>query len=426
MVEEKIMHEDMLCAQQDCTLCMACVNVCPNKAIHLSTDENSYEKLEINQDECVNCGLCSKVCKSRDMVTRNTPVSCFAAQATDKIKLRFSASGGAFQMLAQYVLKSGGVCYGSEGKLVSGQYTACHVRIDSIEDLPRILNSKYVPSLNYDTYRQAKSDLDKGRFVLFCGTPCQIQGLKAFLGKDYETLLTVDLICHGVTSAQMFNDYLDEIEKRESVTIVDYLFRDKTISWGTNFCYSYFKNNDSAKRIRVKHCPREASSYMIHYLKGDIFRENCYQCSLSCEERVSDFTLGDYWEIETEHPEFVTKSKPPIVLRQGVSCILANTQKAKDFVQNISSSLILHEVTLESIAVHNDNLIKSSKRGKGRDSLLQTYREYGYSAIEKQYRQKVAKRALIYNIKNTLKSHLPDRVRILIYKTPFLRRIVFH
>lgn len=420
------MNESKLCAQQDCTLCMACANICPNKAIHLSTDGNGYEKLFVNSEECIDCGLCSRVCERRNKVVRNSPIACFAAQATDKTKLRNSASGGAFQMIARYVLKNGGVCYGSEGKLANGQYTAYHTRIDSYEDLQRILNSKYVSSLVSDTYCQAKSDLEDGRFVLFCGTPCQIQGLKAFLGKDYENLLTTDLICHGVTSAKLFNDYLDEVEKRESVTIVDYQFRDKSISWGTNFCYSCYKNSGSAKRIKVRHCPREASSYMIHYLKGNIFRENCYQCSLSEGRRVSDFTLGDYWEIETEHPEFVIKSKPCISLRRGVSCILVNTHKAKEFMQNISSEMILYEVTFESVAAHNGNLNESSKRGKGRDSFLQTYREQGYSAIEEQYRRKVGKKAVIYNLKNVLKSRLPDRIRILIYKTPFLRKLVFH
>lgn len=420
------MNDSKLCATQDCTLCMACYNVCPKNAVVLTTDENGYEKLYIDSDKCINCGLCTKVCNQREKVVRKSPVSCYAAQATDKLKLRASASGGAFQMVAQYVLQNGGVCYGSEGKIQDGQYTAKHIRIDSLDDLHLILNSKYIPSIIGDTYKEAKADLEKGVTVLFCGTPCQIQGLKAYLGKDYENLLTTDLVCHGVASTQIFNDYLDETEKRDDISIVDYRFRDKSVSWGTNFCYSYYKNNDSARKIRVRHCPREASSYMINYLKGNIFRENCYQCSLSCDERVSDFTFGDYWEIETEHPEFVTKSKPSIVLRQGVSCILVNTKKAEYFLGKISSEMVLYKVTFESIASHNGNLCRSSKRGRGRDAFLQTYRESGYSAVEDTYRKKVRKKMVVYNLKNSLKSHLPDRLRILIYKTPFLRKIVFH
>ena len=165
---------------------------------------------------------------------------------------------------------------------------------------------------------------------------------------------------------------------------------------------------------------------MIHYLKRNIFRENCYNCSLSAKKRSSDFTLGDYWEIETEHPEFVTKLKPSVSLRRGVSCILANTMKAKAFIENISSEMIMHEVTFDSVAAHNENLINSSKKGRGRDEFLATYSEKGYSAIENRYRNKVGKKMIIYNIKNSLKSRLPDRIRILIYRTPFLRKIIFH
>ena len=420
------MVESKLCSRQDCTLCMACVSICPKSAIKISVDENGYEMLGVNAEACINCGLCTGVCTQRSKVDAKEPLMCYAAQAVDRDKLRKSASGGAFQLLAEYVLKNGGVCYGAESVLADGHYSVSHIRIDSLNDLHRILNSKYVPSNASTAYKNAKKDLESGRFVIFCSTPCQILGLKAFLSKDYKNLLTVDLICHGVTSTHLFNDYLDEIEIRDDITITDYQFRDKSVSWGTNFCYSYYKNNDSSKKIKVRHCPREASSYMIHYLKRNIFRDNCYSCSLSATKRVSDFTLGDYWEIETEHPEFVTKTQPAISLRRGVSCILANTMKAKDFVENISSEMILHEVTFESVAAHNDNLLSSSRKGSGREEFLSVYSEKGYSAIESQYRAKVGKKMLIYNIKNVLKSRLPDRIRILIYRTPFLRKIIFH
>ena len=420
------MNNSKLCSPQSCTLCMACVNICHQAAIALTTDENGYEKIHIDSEKCIDCGLCTKVCNRREAVVRNNPLTCFAAQATDKERLMGSASGGAFQTIARYVLCNGGVCYGSEGKIYQGQYTATHVRIDTPDDLYRILNSKYIPSIIGDSYKQAKADLQKGLFVLFCGTPCQIQGLKAYLGTDYDNLLTTDLICHGVASTQIFGDYIGELEKRDNITVVDYQFRDKSVSWGTNFCYSYYKNSNTSKKVKVRHCPREASSYMINYLKGNIFRENCYDCALSCSERVSDFTLGDYWEIETEHPEFVTQSKPSIVLRQGVSCILVNTQKAADFIGNISSEMILREVTFESVASHNGNLRRSSKRGRSRDAFLESYRQYGYSSVEDQYRKKVSGKMVVYNLKNMLKSRLPDRVRIFIYNTPFLRKIVFH
>lgn len=141
------MNKERLCQTNDCTLCMACVNVCPHKAIYLSTDENGYEKIVIDHKKCVDCGLCSKVCNRREEVSRNTPLISLAAQALEKDRLKNSASGGAFQMLALSVLENGGVCYGAEGLYVDGNYSVQHTRIDSKEDLERILNSKYVPSM---------------------------------------------------------------------------------------------------------------------------------------------------------------------------------------------------------------------------------------------------------------------------------------
>lgn len=422
---ESVKQNFKLCAQKDCTLCRACVNICPKDAIVTSRDVYGYEKLEIDSQKCIDCGLCSKVCKQRDEVKTNTPITCFAAQATDRDKLKLSASGGVFQILARQVLENGGVCYGSEGKLEDGKYTAAHIRVDAAEDLHRILNTKYVPSDATDAYKNAKADLESGKFVLFCSTPCQIQGLKAFLGKEYENLLTADLICHGIVSINLFNDYLDELEKRDNITITDFQFRDKSVSWGTNFCYSYYKNNSKSKKVKMRHFPREASSYITNFLKGNTCRENCYSCSLSNGKRIGDFTLGDYWAIEAEYPEFIIKSKPNISLKRGVSCVLVNTQKAEDYINNISSKMILREVAFNSIAAHNANLITSSRRGTDREMLLKIYREKGYSAVEEHHQRKIGKKAIVYKVKNSLKSRLPDRVRILIFRTPFLKKFFF-
>lgn len=415
-----------LCTTQECTLCMACVNTCPQEAIDLGTDTYGYEQITIDAEKCIDCGLCGKVCQRRGQVPRSVPKINYAAQAKDRKSLMNSASGGAFQMLAQMVLEQGGVCYGCAFEKENGCFRAKHVRVDALTDLPKILNSKYIPSMISHAFREAKHDLETGSLVLFSGTPCQILGLKAFLNRDYDNLLTADLICHGVTATNLFNDYIAHLEHRDGIKIVDYVFRDKSVSWGTNYCYSYYKQGDPAKHILQKHCPREASSYMIHYLRDNIFRENCYSCSLSCKERVSDFTLGDYWEIEQEHPEYITKCKPRIVLRQGVSCILVNSEKAQRFGEQLSQKMIMHPVSLDSITTHNGNLRSASHRGKERDWFLDTYRKDGYAPIEEKYRRSVGKKMMIYGIKNFLKSYMPDWLRIWIYQSPILRRIVFH
>lgn len=407
-------------------MCMACFNACPVGAIFIGYDENGYEKIEIDHEKCVQCGMCEKVCQRRSRVRRNTPISTYAAQAVDRQALGKSASGGAFQMIAQVVLDRGGVCYGCELVSDQSEFNARHIRVSAADQLPRILNSKYIPSVIGDTYRQAKRDLEAGILVLFSGTPCQIQGLHAFLNKDYDNLLTADIICHGVTSTNLFNHYIDCLEQKENIEITDYSFRDKTISWGTNYCYCYRRKKDAADRIRTRHCPREESSYMAHYLKRDIFREKCYGCDCANVNRVSDFTLGDYWSIEEEHPEFMTKSKPRIALRKGVSCILVNSDKGKSFLELLAKRMILHEVELNSVVAHNGNLREASKPGKRRQWLLSVYQTEGYMPIEEAYRKRIGSKIWVYRMKNVLKSYLPDAVRIWIYRSNALRKIVFH
>lgn len=414
-----------VCAPQNCALCMACVNICPVGAINISEDENGFEVVQINQEICIGCNRCTAVCNRRKDVLRHNPIMSYAAQAKEHGSLKKSASGGAFQMLAEIVLANGGVCYGAAFEKDDKIFRARHVRVACIDELPNILNTKYVPSIVGDTFREALADLNLGKLVLFSGLPCQIQGLKAYIGKDYDNLLTVDVICHGIASSRLFNDYVKQMEADNDVEVLQYSFRDKSVSWGTNYCYRYCKKTDEQKRVRMKHCPREASSYTVFYLNGEILRENCYSCSLAGTSRVSDFTFGDFWEIEREYPEFITKTKPRIVLKKGVSCILANTSKAKVYVQQLKDKMIMHEVLLESIVRHNENLKRPTHRGKRREELLRLYREQGYGALEQRYHKTVGRKKWMYRIKNALKSYLPDWVRICIYRSALLRRIVF-
>ena len=177
-----------ICASQECTLCMACHNVCPVNAIKMAIDENGYEVITVDADKCINCGRCGAVCQKRSDVTGKQPLLVYAAQAKSKKHLKKSASGGAFQMLARIVLQKGGVCYGCAFGKAEGKFVAKHIRVEEEKQLPRILNSKYIPSKIEDSFWLAQKDLREGKLVLFSGTPCQIQGLRAFLNQNYENL----------------------------------------------------------------------------------------------------------------------------------------------------------------------------------------------------------------------------------------------
>ena len=418
---------EQICDRDRCSLCMACFNVCPRQAVYVECDENGYEAVRIDPEKCIDCGLCRNVCEAGKQVGRSSPRACCAAQASDQKALMRSASGGAFQMMAEAVLGYGGVCYGCTSVWDDQGLHARHLRVDRREDLPRILNSRYIPSMIGEAYRCAGEDLLAGRLVLFSGTPCQIQGLRAYLNREYENLITVDLICHGVASSRLFNDYVRAEEKKQGIRITDFSFRDKSVIWGPNFSYQYYRINDPGKRIKTRRLPNVASSYLAHYERGNILRENCYACELSGTERVSDFTIGDFWGIDLEYPQFITKCRPALSLHKGISCILINTEKAEHFVPELlRPGMILHEVSLQAIAAHNGNLRAASARGAERDRILREYREHGYDAIEREYETAAAKKIRLYAVKNRIKAVLPDRVRIWMQKCPKTIRRLFH
>lgn len=412
-----------ICREDDCTMCMACANACPKSAIGVGQNRYGYEKILIDAEKCIDCGLCEKVCDRRALVTRNSPIRCYAGQSRDRRKLKQSASGGAFQMLAEIVLENGGVCYGCCGRIENGKYTAEHIRITTLEELPAILNSKYVLSAIGTTFQQVKDDLKRSRLVLFGGTPCQVLGLRAFLNKEYENLILVDVICHGVTSKQIFNDYIKTIEQVNGTEITEYCFRDKEAGWGSNFRYSY-KKLGGGKLVRSKHFPKEGGSHEIHYLRGDISRENCFSCEMSNVNRVSDFTFGDYWSIESEHPEFITQKRPALSIRNGINCIMINSEKGLRYISRLQEKMVLYEVELDSITRHNSNLVKPSKRGKEREDVLKQYQSKGYLEIEKRYNNTVGKKMLVYRLKNAVKRYLPDRLRVRMYQIAFLRKMM--
>lgn len=415
--------KDTICCEEKCTACMACANACPKGAIDVGANKYGYEKVIINSDKCVDCGICAKVCDRRTQVERHSPIKCYAGQSKNIEKLKHSASGAAFQMLAESVLESGGVCYGCSGEIINGEYSAKHIRVTNTDELQSILNSKYILSHIGTTYQQIKEDLKSGKLVLFGGTPCQALGLRAFLNHEYENLIIVDVICHGVTSKTIFNDYLKEVEKEQNIVITDYMFRDKKAGWGSNFCYSYYKKGSKGK-IKIKRFPKEGASHEIHYLRGDISRENCFSCEMSNTNRVSDFTFGDYWAIEVEHPEFIVKSNPPLSIRDGINCIMVNTEKGIRYLPKLQEKMIMYEVGLDSITRHNSNLLKPSKRGAKRDDVLEGYYAEGYKKIEENYNDTVGKKKVIYAAKNTIKTHIPDKLRVRIYRMKFLRKLL--
>ena len=333
-----------------CTGCRACEQLCAHHAIVMNSDNEGFITASIDSELCVACGLCIKRCPQNNLMDKFTPISSLAVRDKNTEELKVSASGGAFAAAARVILQRGGVIVGA---VYHDDMTVGHYVVDRLEDLHKVQSSKYVQSNTEATYSQVKALLINGREVLYSGTPCQIGGLRAYLRKDYDTLYTMDLICHGVASPKLFAKYLVWLGGKMKGKIIGYDFRDKSCGWGLDYM----------TKTKTKTKPSTLDPYYYHILKGTTYRECCYRCNYCTKERVGDITIGDYWGIEKEHPKFYST--------RGVSCLLVNSEKGERLWSIVKDEFDTLESTLEQVAKANHNLTNPTQRTPLRDVIYQ-------------------------------------------------------
>lgn len=305
-----------------CTGCSACLNVCPVGAIEMKTDENGFSHPFVN-DKCVNCGLCEKTCPSlSEKLHLNKEPKCFAVWANDK-KRASGSSGGVFACLAEHIIDEGGVVYGAAFE--KGCRKLKHIAINTKIELPKIYKSKYVQSEVGEAFADVKKNLENDKPVLFSGTPCQVDGLKAYLGKDYDNLFTVDILCHGVPSPMAFNKFLDEVAKGREIVSVD--FRDKKHGWGTLISVTFADGS--------VHYDYYNGNYFRAFLSGLSMRESCLSCKYAQPNRVGDITLGDFWGVQNFKKEWNDG--------KGTSLVLCNSKKGLNLFNAINSDIAKKE-----------------------------------------------------------------------------------
>lgn len=274
--------------KSQCCGCMACIDVCPQNAIVAETDPEGFLYPKIEQDQCIKCGRCKAVCPFSGQLLGERPYQYVAAQAKDQKLREESTSGAVFPILAEAVLKLGGVVYGAG--FDSSMHVA-HQRAVSLDELDRLMKTKYVQSDTTGIFRMAQQDLQAGKQVLFVGTPCQTAALKQFLQKDYPGLLLVDLICYGVPSPGIWARYVMYLGKKHHGKLSAFQFRDKqrrnnghTISYvirGREYVEAFEKN-----------------LFTTMYVSNCMLRPSCHICPFASVERSSDITVGDFWGIE--------------------------------------------------------------------------------------------------------------------------------
>ncbi|MGN8725065.1 Coenzyme F420 hydrogenase/dehydrogenase, beta subunit C-terminal domain [Segatella copri] len=360
----------------DCCGCNACVQKCPKHCIKMVEDQEGFWYPVVDKNCCVNCGLCERVCPQKNITTNRNPLRTFALKHLDERVQLSSSSGGAFSVLAENIISEGGIVFGA---VFDKNGAVIHDNVDNIKDLSKLRMSKYVQSKIGDSFKNVEFFLKEGKTVLFVGTPCQIHGLKLYLRKDYQNLLCVDFICHGVPSPKVWRQYLREtlstgeknsvsffcsprISKR-NVLVKDIQFRNKSLGW-KKFSFVLHYNlaeptGDSEKNIvssplDTEHTVSE-TLYENPYLRGFIhdlyLRPSCYECRNKGFRSGSDITMGDFWGVEESYPELYDAN--------GVSCLMVNTKHGLQFLSKFEKQL--QEVDYLKVLEYNPSIEKPVK-----------------------------------------------------------------
>lgn len=346
---------------------------------------------QIEESSCTDCGACIRHCPIMSEVETGKNPEIYASKFNDTDTILKSASGGIFMALASYVLDKNGVIFGCA---YDENLVAKHIAVENKDDLKRLQSSKYVQSDTQGIYSEVKNALKNGRYVLFSGTGCQVAGLKAFLGKSYEKLLTADIVCHGVPSPLLFEKYVEYKGKKLGGKLVEYNFRTKE-KYGWD---KYYKISDGRKS-KIEN--GSFDPYYNAFLVGKTLRESCYKCKFANVQRAGDITIGDYWGIQKIHPEFFDEN--------GVSIVLVNSEKGKSVWREIAENITSIPSGLEKELVFNGNLSAPSQRPACRDT--------AYDGIDGDFDLYVkTKLAFKMNSKTKIKQMIPPKVKRRILK----------
>ena len=384
---------ETICEYEKCTGCFACQNVCPHKCIKLVSDKFGELHPQINQDLCIDCGLCIKKCPARTEPRWEVPIGCYAVWNKNEKDRRLSASGGVATCFSQYMIKNkNGIVYGVKW---DKQLRPVFDKVTSISDLEALKGSKYVQAYVNFKYKEVDVDLQSGKNVLFIGTPCQIAGLKSFLGKDYDNLLTCDLLCHGVPSPKVWNLYLEDIRKRYDSEIEHIFFRDKSHGWKT------FSLTFQSKRMFLQRRILTFDHYMQTFLRDISLRPSCYNCVCKKINRVSDVTLADFWGIRR-----INKAMND---DKGVSLVLLHSEKGKRLFQEIESDIEWYNESLASVKRINHNMVQSVKEPSKREAFFRNIDRYSFEELY----DKTVRRGVMYELKNRIKGYLKLALHLL-------------
>lgn len=339
----------------ECVGCTACSSICPVNVLDMATDAEGFLRpIIINPEKCIDCALCEKVCPVKNNQKEKVFTQLGAIVQIKNAEIRKeSTSGGMFSAISLSVLRQGGVVF---GVAYDEEFHVKHICVDNEKDLSKLRGSKYVQSNLIGTFRKVKSYLNEKRQVCFSGTPCQIEGLQRFLQKDYDNLILVDVVCHGVSSPLIWEKYLENIQKYNT---------DKIYFRWKHYGYKYSTMSFFSKDNREVYFSGVESDKMLRaYFSNGCDRETCYNCDFKKRYRTSDFTIWDCFQPKIYDKEFDDDL--------GTSCVLGHTEKAKKIFNELVSDDIIRSciVDPDELVFGNNEMISSVKRNPIRGTIL--------------------------------------------------------
>ncbi|MEG1946360.1 MAG: polysaccharide pyruvyl transferase family protein [Lachnospiraceae bacterium] len=381
-IETKNEKRPLLKDEKECCGCGNCAIVCPQNAIKMIYASKGFTVPEIDREKCINCGKCEQMCNqvvNRDICQEK---KAYIAYNKNKIERKESASGGVFSALASQTLNRGGVVFGAALDLKGKDAKVRHCMVETQEELHKILKSKYVQSDCYDSFEQVNENLQKEKTVLFGGTSCQINALYQFLGKrKTDNLYTVDFVCHGVPGGKLFADYIKYLENINGKKIIDFDFR-KKMDYGIEYILVASFEDGEKKEIEWKD-----SSYYKMFLRGESYRDVCYECKFASIQKSADITIGDYFEAKQDYPEMFDKNGLLDCIN-GISCIIVQNDKGHMFIQEYGENIQLFEADLCKIQNSHNQLCFPSRHTKVRNKFFTMYKKGGFRKVERYYKRR--------------------------------------
>lgn len=336
---------DRICPEGQCTSCTACYSSCPVQAIQMIQNEKGFYRPWIHQEKCIHCLQCIKVCPAnRETEISNFDQEVYACWSSQEKVRENSSSGGVFTHFAEKIIEKSGVVFGAAFAL---DHQIIHIPVKQKEELLYLQGSKYVQSRVGESFRQIYDLLKKEENVLFSGVPCQVAGLKNFLGnREFSNLFLIDLVCHGCPSPRVYKDYLYYQEEVHQEKVESLSFRRKRFGWhdfGMEICFqggkNYFQDLFS-------------DPYIVGFLKNYFLNDSCYSCKFANIHRQGDITIADFWGYQPEG-NFLDDNL-------GITLLIVNTYKGKKMYEEIEDQVTSYSKTLAEAVKENGALRESS------------------------------------------------------------------